>query len=197
MVRYVGVALLVLLAGCQGFTAGSTPAESTADAPPGATVTNTVGYEDLSPGAQRAFDAAVDGQAKFFAESDSEYVDGPYFDPATAEPFRDYEFVRKNRTYYRLSGRFGRLYASYRIRALPAPVPTNATVTSLSALNASLRNPVRWAIENGTYNVPLGKWGSVPGDRRPEYVRYSNETYRVGILAGDAWVEVWEAEPVD
>lgn len=183
---------LVLLAGCAGFAGDE---RAGAETPGDATPANAVAYGNLSPAERRAFDAAVDGGAEFFG--DTRYLEGEYFDPAVARPFRAHEYVRKNGTFYELSSHDGHVVASYKIVASAGDPPGNATVVALGTLPAEVRRPVSWAIENGSYTTPLGQWNSVPdelGDA--EYVRDGDRSYRLGYRVGDAWVEVWEAEKV-
>lgn len=209
MVPRLTVALLLLLAGCTTAGGGGTPAGTDVthtpvptasatpshDTPTDATEANTIAYADLSPAERRAFDAAVADGAEFFEES--RHVEGDYLDPAVADVFERHEYIRKDGSYYRLSVQFGALYASYGIRTTEGQPSGTDTVVAYENLSARTREPVRWAIENGSYTTPLGKWSSLPDDLDGvEYVRYSGTHYRLSVVVGDAWVQVWTAEEV-
>ena len=219
MVHRLLVALLVVLAGCAAAPGGEMPDQrsetttslpttgepvssplttsttSSSDVPAGANEANTVAYAELSHVQRRAFDAATIDGARFFAET--RYVEGDYFDPSVAEPFETHEYVRKDGTYYQLSYQSGPLYASYGIQATEGQPTRNDTVVAYGNLSSLTRDPVRWAIENGSYTVPLGKWSTTPEDlSRADYVRYSGNHYRIGVVVGDWWVQVWTAEEV-
>ncbi|QLH83112.1 hypothetical protein [Halosimplex pelagicum] len=186
-------------------TPDSTPATDTPTAaPPSGSPTptatpadgNTVDYSELSPASQAAFDDALDGEISFVP--DSPYVEGTHTVEA-AGPFRDHAFVRKDGQRYRIDiAMDGRLYASYAIYADRASPGENATVTAHANLSAEVRDEVRWAVENGSYGVPMGKWDSLPtelGDTT--YVRYDGETYRMSYAVGDYWAETMTVEPVE
>lgn len=197
--------LLLVLAGCTGpgsdvagtetptVTPASTPTV-TLDTPTDATAGNTVDYVDLSPEGQAAFDAAVDGEVKFLLESP--YVEGEYFEPSVAEEFGDVEYVRTDERTYALSRSFGELYASYDLYAEPASPADDATVIDHENLSSNVSTEVRWAVENGSHYLPLGKWDSLPPDLDDtDYVRYDGKTYRMSYAVGDYWVLVLEARP--
>lgn len=215
------IVLLVVLAGCSGTfgdpagdhstegptvdpttTVGSPPAtgtRATEQTPFDATESNTLVYADLSASHRRVFDAAVDGNARFVEQPirESPYVEGKYFDPDLLAAFEDYQYVRRNGTYYRISTRFDGAVASYSITAITEEPTERDTVIAFEDLPERLRDPVRWAIENGSYDVPPGKWASLPeGLSSVEYVRYSGKHYRMEYTAGDARVRVLIAEKV-
>lgn len=173
-------------------TVSPTPATGTESTP---TDANTVDYAALSSESQAAFDAAIDGEARFLP--DSEYVESEYRDPDALDPFRDHEFVSRNGTTYDLSSHQGDLYASYTIYADPASPGENASVVAYENLSANVSTEVRRAVENGSYHAPLGKWDSLPEELgNASYVRYEGETYETSYAVGDYWVEVLTAEPV-
>lgn len=209
-----------LLVGFLLVTAGCTAADVSGDAPRTTTATttetapietattptetetnesNTVAYDDLSATQRRAFDRAVAGQAQFVDESvlDSPYVDGDYFTRETAAPFRTHAYVRKNGTDYGLSYREsgGDAFATYGIRATGASAPDDATVVALANVSAEVRDEVRWAVENGSYTAPAGKWSSLPtGFDEFDYVRHEGETYRISVVYGDRFAAVLHVE---
>lgn len=221
MVPRLTIALLVILAGCSGISGESPDQEitgeptiqpttvpspratgsATADAtPPGATETNTLEYAELSATQKRAFDASVDGGARSLDESvrESPYVEGVYFDPGVFEAFESPEYVRKNETYYRISTRHGNTIASYHIEATEEEPAENATVVAFENLSTRTGEPVRWAIENESYQVPPGKWRTLPRNlSRADYVRYDGRHFALGYTVGDAWPLVLTAEEVD
>lgn len=213
-ITVLSIALLVVLtAGCTGPAHGpaenptnaSTPTDSptptTSPEPvtttvPDPTDGNTVDHANLSADAKAAFDAARGGEAKFLP--DSPHVEGDYFDPDVLDEFRDYEYVEQNGTTYALSTHSGELYASYSIFADPASPGENASVVAHENLSANVSAQVRSAIENGSHDVPLGKWQSLHPDLADvEYVRYEGETYRLDYAVGDYWVQVLTAEPAE
>ncbi|QPV63359.1 hypothetical protein I7X12_01610 [Halosimplex litoreum] len=179
-------------------TATPTAAPPNASPTPNPTPTdgNTVDYAELPPDSQAAFDDALDGQISFVP--DSPYVEGNHTTEA-AGPFRDHAFVRKDGQRYRIAVAMdGPLYASYSIYADPASPGENASVTAYANLSADVREEVRWAVENGSHDVPTGKWDSLPqelGDTT--YVRYDDATYRMSYAVGDYWAERMTVEPVD
>jgi hypothetical protein len=185
-------------------TPGSTPStDAPTEAPPSVSPTpneptdgNTVDYSELPSGSQAAFDDALDRRISFVP--DSPYVEGNHTTEA-AGPFRDHAFVRKDDQRYRIDiAMDGRLYASYSIYADRASPGENASVTAYATLSAEVRDEVRWAVENGSHDVPTGKWDSLPtelGDTT--YVRYDDETYRTSYAVGDYWAETMTVEPVD
>lgn len=190
----------VLLAGCLGpanAPGTGTPTATPTDTPtpthtpttPGTVTTpsgaTTVAYADLSPEARAAFDAALGGEAKFLPASD--YVDGEFFDPDATAPFREHEHVSRNGTTYEVSlHSTGELYASYDVHAAPGSPGENATVVEY----ASADPEIRWAVENGSHQVPLGKWDSRPD---VDYVRYGGDIYELSYAVGDYWVTTLEA----
>ncbi len=202
---------VVLVAGCvgPGTGVGGTPTASPTDMPtptptaspepvtttvPDPTDGNTVDYANLSADAKAAFDAARDGEARFLP--DSPHVEGDYFDPTALDEFRDHEYVERNGTTYALSIHSGELYASYTIYADPASPGENASVVAHENLSANVSAQVRSAVENGSHDVPLGKWQSLHPDLADvEYVRYGGDTYRLSYAVGDYWVQVLTAEP--
>lgn len=208
MVPRLTLALLLLLAGCTAIDPGppeqgtetvspvrTTGTPTISETPTGVNEANTIEYTELSAIQQRAFDVATEEEARFFDESP--YLEGDYFDPDVAEPFESHEYVRKNDTYYQLSSRLGNAIASYEIRADESQPNGNATITAFENLSAQSRTPVQWAIENGSYSVPSGKWNSLPDELSgANYVRYSDSYYRMSYTVGDAWVKVWTAEEV-
>ena len=219
MVHRLLIALLIVFAGCAAAPGGEVPdrtsgpgesppttsesvtsssatsATPSPGVPADATEANTVEYAELSPVQRRVFDAAAADGAKFFAET--RYVESDYPDLAVAEPFETHDYVRKDGTFYRLSSRTGDVLASYGIQATEGPPSENDTVVAYANLSERTREPVRRAIENGSYSTPFGKWSTVPGDlSRAEYVRYSGTHYWISVVVGDAWVQVWTAEAV-
>ena len=211
MVPRTALALLVVIAGCStiaGPTERGTELESavrtdqpTRDATPprGVTERDTVEYADLSASRQRAFDAAIDGEASFLDEGtrESPYVDREYFGYTQLSPFRGKEYVLKDGTYYSLSIRQANLITSYRIHAARSNPPEHASTVDLSHLSSETRDPVRWAIENGSHSVPAGKWSRVPEPlHEVDYVEVENTTYRLTYSVGDSWVLVMRAERV-
>ncbi|AUV83167.1 hypothetical protein C2R22_17180 [Salinigranum rubrum] len=166
------------------------PATTTPTTPGSPTANNTVDYAALSATQQRAFDRAVDGGVQFVDDSalDSPYVGDDYFARDAADPFQSYDYVRKNGTHYRVSYEEsgGQGLATYGIRATERGPPDDASVVVLDNLSTEVREPVRWAIENGSYGVPAGKWYSLPQVfDRFEYVRVSDDTYRISVVYGD------------
>jgi len=193
-------------------TPASSPATGTPDSPsptdtptpdpPSASPTasepttgNTIDYSELPPASQAAFDDALDGQISFVP--DSPYVEGDHTTEA-AGPFRDHAFVRTDGQHYRIDiAMDGRLYASYSIYADRASPGENASVTAYANLSAEVRDEVRWAVENGSYDVPTGKWDSLPTELgNTSYVRYDGETYRTSYAVGDYWAERMTVERV-
>lgn len=182
----IAIALLLLLAGCAAPAGGPSDAqtpEPTAT-PTDATASNTVPYGNLSAEARSAFDAALDGRARF--APDSPYVGGEAFDVDAAGAFGDNAYVVRDGTYYAVSLEPDGYVASYHIRADGATVGGNATVVALENVPASVRDVVRSAIENGSHSVPPGKWSTRPPALEDvEFVRYGGETYHLSILHGD------------
>lgn len=171
-----------------------------ADSPP--TDRNTVDYTNLSATQRRAFDREVEGDVQFVDRSalDSPYVGAEYFARQTAEPFRHYEYVRKNGTRHRLTYREGGgdVLATYGIRTTERQPPADASVVAVENLSTPVRKPIRWAVENGSYGVPAGKWDSLPPEfDRFEYVRFSGRTYRVTVVHGDWFADSLVAERVE
>lgn len=215
MVRAIALALLLVLAGCTGVGGPGQPAATesppsatptTADPTPTATHTetneptptdatsgNTVEYSDLSETQQRAFDEAIaNGSAEFAPPSirESPYVEGRLFDEDDLGRLRAAEFVVKDGAYYRLSLEMGRLIASYGLQATESDPSENATVVPLGDLSADAREPVRRAIENGSYGTQPGRWSSLPqGLDDADYVRYNGSHYEISAIVGDYWVQ--------
>jgi hypothetical protein len=195
----------VALAGCTA-PVGTTPPrtgpdDGTGTAPPNhsaspgpatATPAATIAFADLPADSQAAFETTrrPNGLAKFVPESP--YIEGETFPPEAATPFVNHEFVEKDGTLFRIELTQGELYASYRIEASPATPGPNATVVDYENVAASRQNAVRAAIENGSYSTELGQWSTVGVDAA--YVRYQNETYRLGIVTGDYWAKVLRIE---
>jgi hypothetical protein len=186
-------------------TPDSTPAtDSPTEAPPSGSPTptttptegNTVDYSALPSDSQAAFDDALDGQISFVP--DSPYVEGNHTTEA-AGPFRDHAFVRKDGQRYRIAiAMNGPLYASYSIYADSASPGENASVTAYANLSTEVDDEVRWAIQNGSHDVPTGKWNSLPQELgNASYVSYDGETYRMSYAVGDYWAEIMTVEPVD
>ncbi|WP_436912170.1 hypothetical protein [Halosimplex marinum] len=187
-------------------TGTTDPAASTdtpTPAPPSASPTpseptdaNTVDYSALPPASQAAFDDALDGEISFVP--DSPYVEGNHTVEA-AGPFRGHAFVRKGDHLYRIDTAMdGRLYASYSIYADRASPDENATVTAYGNLSTEVRDEVRWAVENGSHDVPMGKWDSLPEElQETSHVRYDGEAYRLSYAVGDYWAETLTVERVD
>lgn len=184
---------------------GSTPSTGTPTAtPPSGSPTptatpadgNTVDYSKLPADSQAAFDDALDGEISFVP--DSPYVEGDHTVEA-AGPFRDHAFVRKDGQLYRVDTAMdGPLYASYSIYADPESPGENASVTAYATLSAAVRDEVRWAVENGSHDIPAGKWDSLPVELgHTAYVRYDGETYRMSYAVGDYWAERMTVERVD
>ncbi|WP_372910921.1 hypothetical protein [Salinigranum sp.] len=184
-------------------TSSPTSPETTTTARSGApTANDTVDYTALSSTQKRAFDRALDGTVQFVDDSalESPYVGDEYVDRDAADPFRTHDYVRKNDTYYRVSyeesGGYG--LATYGIRATEGEPPDDASVVALKDLSTEVRNPVEWAIENGSYGVPAGKWSSLPQEfDRFEYVRAPNGTYRITVVYGDLFADTLHVERVE
>jgi hypothetical protein len=180
-----------------------TPPATTTPATPGPpTAKNTVDYAELSPTQKRAFDRAVDGEAQFVDDSalESPYVGDEYFARDAADPFESYDYVRKNGTHYRVSYEesVGDGLATYGIRATERRPPDDANVVALENLSTEVREPVRWAVENGSHGVPAGKWSSLPqAFDRFEYVRVSGDTYRISVVYGDLIADALHVERVE
>lgn len=197
------LALLIVLAGCSTGPAGGGPETSpttspttTFDGPPDATRGNTLVYADLTATQRGAFEAAVDEEARCLGESihESPHVQGEYFDPAVCRSFGTDEYVRKNGSYYEISTQMGGVIADYNLHAFETDAPPNGTVVPLTNLSDRTREPVRRAVENGSYRVPWGKWSALPGELQGRvYVRHSGTVYGIGISVGDAWITVLTA----
>lgn len=178
----------------------ATPTEAPPNGSPTPSVTpadgNTVDYSELPPASRAAFDDALDGRISFVP--DSPHVEGNHTAEA-AKPFGDPDFVRKDGRLYRIDAAMdGQLYASYSIYADRDSPGENASVTAYANLSAEVSDEVRWAVENGSHDVPTGKWDSLPqelGDTT--YVRYDNETYRMSYAVGDYWAVTMTVDPVD
>jgi hypothetical protein len=184
-------------------TSPSAPLETTTTTTPVTpSATATVDYAALSPTQQRAFDRALDGTVQFVdaAALESPYVGDEYVDRDAADPFRTHDYVRKNDTHYRVSYEEsgGHGLATYEIRATEREPPDDASVVSLADLSTAVRNPVEWAIENGSHGVPAGKWSSLPREfDRFEYVRAPNGTYRITVVYGDRFADTLRVERVE
>lgn len=179
----IPMAVLFLLAGCSAPAGGPTVTPTPAT-PTDATAANTVAYGNLSAEARSAFDAAVDGSARF--APDSPYVEGEAYDVAAADVFGDHGYVTRDGTYYAVSLEPDGYVASYHIQAANATVGGNASVAPLGELSADVRDEVRSAIENGTHSVPPGKWNTLPAALSDhEFVRYEGETYHLAVVHGD------------
>lgn len=185
----IPLALLLLLAGCNAPATGPTDSVTptitpTVTGPTDATAANTVSYANLSAEAQTAFEAALDGTARF--APDSAYIEGDTFDVDAAEVFGDHAFVRRGDTYYAVTLQHDGYVASYHVRAANATVSENASVVAFEDLDAEIRDEVRSAIENGSHSVPPGKWRSPPAALEDvEFVLYESETYHLSVLHGD------------
>jgi hypothetical protein len=157
---------------------------------------NTINYSTLPPASQAAFDDALDSEISFVP--DSPYVDGNHTIEA-AGPFRGHAFVPKGGHLYRIDMAMdGRLYASYSIYAEQISPEGNTTATACGNLSTEVRDEVRWAVENGSYGVPMGKWDSLPGElQETSHVRYDGETYRLSYAVGDYWAETLTVERVE
>lgn len=188
------VALLLLLAGCSAPVperpGGSTPPTpeptltGTPSPPADATDGNTVDYADLPPRSQRAFDAALEDTARFAPESPA--VESDYFAERAADPFYDHRYVRRSGTYYEVSLQPGRLLASYHIHASLATPDGDETAVAYGNLSDDVSDEVRGAIENGSYDVPMGRWSAIPEELRDvDLVRYRGERYRLHYVVGD------------
>lgn len=214
--RTTALALLavVVLGGCVGPIGGATspPAEqspiddpsttsppTTSPAPPAnANGQNTVNYSELNAHQQAAFEAALRGEEVTFVPNTS-YVDdseGYWYDQI--DPFEDNEYVRYQGQYYRPEFTSGPLYAQYLIEATRGAADENDTVRAFSELPEPIKDEVRQAITEGEYSAPLGKWDSLPEPLSDtEYIRYQNETYRMGYVVGDTWAPVLSVEEMD
>lgn len=210
----VGLALLVALAGCGAVGGGdggaeptATPTETpptgdgssgdetTSDTPMG-TGPNTVAFADLNERQQAAFEAALDGEARFVPNTS--YVaasEGFRYDQIG--PFEAHDFVRYEGERYRLEFTQGPLYAQYRIDTSLGDPGEDDTVVAVGDLPGEVRDEVRTAIEEGEYFAPAGKWDSLPEPLHDtDYVRYDGETYAMGYTVGDIWAPVMSAERV-
>ena len=189
MRRAIPLALLLLLAGCSAPAGGPTDTATpdptaTPTTPPDATAANTVAYGDLSSEARAAFDAALDGGARF--APDSPYVEGEAFDVNAADVFGDNAYVVREGTYYAVSLEPDGYVASYHVRADSATVGGNASVVALENVSAEVRDEIRSAVENGSHSVPPGKWSSLPPALEDhEFVRHGGTTYHLSVLHGD------------
>ncbi|MCD2204506.1 DUF3558 domain-containing protein [Halobacterium sp. KA-6] len=209
MRRELMVILLVLLAGCSGLNGGTPstqPTETTAPDPTttsnaaNATPSNTINYTELSDTEQRAFDTAQQRQVGFAPDAirESPYVNRTYFPTDAQDVFQNHKYVLKNGTYYRLTWHAGPIVATYRIEVTQQEPPGNATVVSLGNLTPRVRQPVEKAIQNGTYDTPFGKWGSLPDSLDGvDYIRDGEQYYKTHIIPGDFWGEEVRAEPVE
>lgn len=196
---------LLLLAGCLGgmLPAGTETTTSSPQDPMPTTVaideTQVVDFEDLNSEQQAAFRDALDGEVSFVPPS-SYIADSEGYSHEQVGPFENNDYVRYDGDLYRINLAYGagRLYASYEIRAA-AEVPSDeATVTDFETLPVDIRDEVRTALTDGRYYAPMGKWDSLPeplGDT--EYIRYENQTYRMGYTVGDWWAHVLTVERVE
>ncbi|ELZ23205.1 hypothetical protein C475_16189, partial [Halosimplex carlsbadense 2-9-1] len=157
---------------------------------------NTVDYSELPPASQAAFDDALDGRISFVP--DSPYVEGTHTAEA-ANPFGDPDFVRKDGRLYRIETAMdGQLYASYSIYADRLDSAGNVSATAYGDLSSEVRDEVRWAVENGSHDVPMGKWHSLPTELgNASHVRYDGETYEMSYAVGDYWAVTMTVEPVE
>jgi hypothetical protein len=214
MSRVAAVALLLVLAGCSGLGGPTPPDQSTATTAPTtmtsetstateATTTvpelNRIDYSELSPAQQRAFDQAVGDEARFVRGlgAQSPYLDESYFAETAATPFKTHDYVCKDGVLYELeySDTLGPLIASYYFQATESQPTENQTVVDFEAIPTRAKNPVRSAIENGSYQVPPGKWSSRP-ELGSRFVRYNGTVYEISIAVGDSWAETLRAERV-
>lgn len=205
MVPRLAIALMIVLAGCTAVNdTGSpepttTPVQTTSATPTpvtpdDATESNTIEYSELSAEEKEAFEAAVNGGARFF----DRHIDGKVFDPDTQRPFIEHEYVLRNDTYYRLSYNSGVRYSSYLIGAEEGQPSEGDTVVAFEELPEETKEPVRSAIQHGSYSTSLSRSGSMPpGLSGVEYVEYSGTYYSISTGVSDAWVQVWEAERVE
>ena len=178
------------------------PATTTPTTPGSPTTSNTVDYTELSTTQRRAFDRGLYGGAQFVDESvlESPYVGDEYFPRDVANPFERHDYVRKNDTHYRVSYEEsgGQGLATYGIRATERQPPDSASVVAVENLSTRIREPVRWAVENGSYGVPAGKWYSLPQEfDRFEYVRISDDSYRISVVYGDLIADALHVDRVE
>jgi anti-sigma28 factor (negative regulator of flagellin synthesis) len=209
------VVLLLVLAGCSGVGGPANTNESTATtAPTAATETtatettsttvpelDSVDYAELSPVERRAFDRAVQGEAVFVPGSvaTSDSLDDSYFSQLVAGVFRVNDYVRKDGVLYRLNYEEtgGPLVASYTFQATESQPTGNETAVDFEAIPSRAKEPVRSAIENGSYEVPAGKWSAAPEGLRDRHVRYNGSVYRINIAVGDEFSDVLRAEKIE
>lgn len=164
----VAVVLLLLLAGCSA---------------PGVIEGDTVVYDDLDENQQDAFRDAIGSNTTLTG------VD--------AAPFRNHDYVRYEGKQYRV-GVSRSWSAAYTIEASPDDPPEDATVRAVSELPPDVRDEVRTAVTEGSYDAPVGKWDALPEPlNEVDYVRYGNETYELSYVVGDAVSRTLTAERVE
>lgn len=197
---------LLLLAGCTGGPpAGSDqaatttpPPDTTTDADSTTTITESqvVDFAALNADQQAAFRDALDGSVSFVPDS-PHIDDSEGYSHEQVGPFETYDYVRYDGELYRITLAYGAgtLYASYEIRASAGSPSDEDTVTNFTDIPADLRDEVRTALTEGRYYAPMGKWGSLPHPLADtDYIRYENETYRMGYTVGDWWAHVLTVE---
>lgn len=215
MIRKIIVVLLVLSAGCSGVSdsqqTDTSPHSSSIQTselitpqigPADSTDENTIRYENLSAKQQEAFDKAVESEVQFLYQTtiESPYIEGDYFPRWTANIFEEAKYVIMEKDFYRITydPEGGAIFSSYGIRATENRPHENESVVNFNNLSAESKEPVREAAENGSYEVPAGKWDSVPGSLSSiEYVSVSGTTYEITIIYGDEWAGTLHAERVE
>lgn len=198
----VVLVVIVVTAGCVSTNSPVTsPTEPPTTEPPTKTTTvhptRVVAFHDLNGQQQSAFRDALRGAANFVPNSS--YInesEGYHFEEI--EPFRTHDYVKYDGELYKIRFREGDLYASYLIRATIGSPDDDNTVAAFDSLPKNIRDEVRTAITEGEYYAPMGKWGTLPEPLQDvEYVRYENQTYKMGYTVGDAWGEVLTVEKVE
>jgi hypothetical protein len=159
-----------------------------------------VRYTDLSPRAQRAFDAARKGPIVLGPRT--RYLDGVDFGWAVRDAFEapggDTRYVVRNGTRYAAVLAVGSGVAQYDIEAERVDADAvEGPVMEHENLPANVSAEVRWAVENGSYTTEWGKWHSLP---RPlelgrQYVRYEGAVYELSYVAGDARLVELRVQP--
>ncbi|WP_157575663.1 hypothetical protein [Halobacterium sp. CBA1132] len=180
-------------------TQTSVTASETADAPTDVSASNTLNYSSLSAVEQTAFDAALTSEVAFAPASvrNSPYVNGTYAPTNATDVFKNHEYVRKNGSLYRLSWDTGPTLATYAIQTTEQQPAANDTTVALDTLPTDVQEPVRTAIENGSYGTPFGQWASLPDSLGGvDYIRANNAYYRISIVVGDFWAEKMSAQNV-
>lgn len=207
----LSVALLaVVLAGCSIPGAGgpgterpsaesattTTGSQTATAAPSDATRANTVVYDELSEAERRAVDAAIRNEARFYDATDA--PEGAFTDTDLFHSLRDYEYVRQNGTYYRLSTGTKMCCPSYHLYATPTEPAHNVPTLDFQNLSENGRRIVHRAIENESSATEIEERDSLPDDMPfGEYVRHGNQTYRLQFVVGDGAVHVLEADKVE